>query len=114
MANLSGGEPMSEWTNPMPAGVSLTIADGLVYACATCKTREVIGRAPYPSGKDFLGEYDALQKRAWDHNYEAHVAPAAAKSRRKRAGAVNPLFAAWKPPIPAGATQSSIFELLGV
>lgn len=105
---------MSEWVDPMPAGVSLTIADGLVYACATCRTREVIGRAPYPSGKEFLVEYDDLQKRAWDHNYEVHIEPGAAKSRRKRTTAMKPLFAAWKPPIPAGATQPSILDLLGV
>lgn len=105
---------MSEWTNPMPADVSLTIADGLVYACATCRTREVIGRAPYPSGKSFLDEYESLQKRSWDHNIEVHVEPTAAKSRHKHAATVRPLFAAWKPPIPAGTTQPSILDLLGV
>lgn len=105
---------MSEWTDPMPADVSLTIADGLVYTCRSCKIREVIGRTPYPSGKEFLGEYGDLQKRAWDHNIKVHIEPAAEASRRKRALAVKPIFAAWKPPIPAGAAQLSAFDLLGV
>lgn len=104
---------MSKWIDPMPAGVKVTVAEGLVYYCAACRINDVIGRRPYPDGREFLGLYDELSSRAWDHNIKVHIEPGAEKARRKRAAAKKPIFAAWKPPIPAGAAQSSIFDLLG-
>lgn len=105
---------MSKWIDPMPAGVKVTGKDGLVYYCAACNTNEVIGRRPYPDGREFLDLYNELSKRAWDHNIEVHIEPGAARARRKRAAALKPVFAAWKTPIPASTTQPSIFDLIGI
>lgn len=104
---------MSKWIDPMPAGVKVTVKDGLVYYCGACKTNEAVGRAPYPDGREFLGLYEELGQRAWDHNLKAHIEPGAARARRKRAATKTPIFTARKQPIPAGATQPSMFDLLG-
>lgn len=104
---------MKKWIDPMPAGVKMTGKDGLVYYCSACKTNEVIGRRPYPDGREFLGLYEELGKRAWEHNIKVHIEPGAARSRRKRAAAKKPVFATRLQPIPARTTQSSIFDLLG-